>query len=249
MKKLLLAAAVMVAAVPSLSLSASVASDNATNAAYGDGWATGDNGGTGFGIWTLSTAGGGNKGSYIGGTALGATTFGIYAGNASDALSVADRPFTSGALVGGQSFSVIVANTSENFGEIGVQFRSGSNVRWTLKNVGKGSWKIDDGGAGGAFDISQSFVANTALTLSFTYNGGNSYSYSFGSASGNNFLATADLSNLTGVRFYNRDQGASQNFGFNNLSVVPEPSTYALLGVAALGLAAHVARRHRRSSH
>jgi hypothetical protein len=245
MKKILLAAALMVAAVPSISLSASVASDNASNAAYSDGWANGDNGGTGFGSWTLTTAGGGNKGSYIGVTALGATTFGIYAGNATDALSIADRPFTGGALVGGQSFSVSLANTSENFGEIGVQFLSGSTVRWTLKNVGKGSWQINDGGSD--FGTSQGFVANTALALSFTYNGGSSYSYSFGSASGNNFVASSVISDLTGVRFYNRDQGGGQNFGFNNLSVVPEPSTYTLLGLAALGFGAHFLRRRRAS--
>ena len=34
------------------------ASDNSTNSAYGDGWATGDNGGAGFASWTLASGGG-----------------------------------------------------------------------------------------------------------------------------------------------------------------------------------------------
>jgi hypothetical protein len=245
MKKLL-AAAVMALSFCSIALCATVASDNASNAAYSDGWATGDNGGTGFGTWTLTQSGGGNKGSYIGGTALGATTFGLFAANDSTAFSSADRPFTGGALASGQSFSVSVANTSRNFGEIGLQFLSGTTVRWTLKLVsGAATWRMNDGGSD--FNIAQNFQANTALNLNFTYNGGNSYSYTFGSASGNNFVASSDLSNLTGVRFYNRDQGNGENFGFNDLSVVPEPSTYALLAITAVGFGAHVLRLRRRT--
>jgi hypothetical protein len=33
---------------------------------------------------------------------------------------------------------------------------------------------------------------------------------------------------------------------FNNLSVVPEPSTYALLALSAVGLAGYAARRRAR---
>ena len=39
---------------------APVASDNAANSAYADGWQTGDNGGTGFGPWTFSFSGSGS---------------------------------------------------------------------------------------------------------------------------------------------------------------------------------------------
>jgi hypothetical protein len=246
MKKLFTAAVFSVACSAAV-FAANVANDNAGNSAYSDGWTTGDNGGTGFGNWTLtSTPNGGFAGSYVGGTSQGNPSFGIFAGNSSTALFTADRPFTGGALTAGQSFSVSLGNTVSIAGEIGFQFLSGSTARWTLKFIGGGTdWQINDGG-GSDFGAGQAYAANTPLAFSFTYNGGNSYSYTFGTGSGNNFTAANDLSNLTGVRFYNRDQGPDQNLGFNNLSVVPEPSTYALLALSAAGLGAHVIRRRRR---
>ena len=50
------------------------------------------------------------------------------------------------------------------------------------------------------------------------------------------------------VRFYaaNRDAGDQRQPYFNNLSVVPEPSTYALLALSAAGLAGYAARRRAR---
>ena len=251
MKKLLLAAAVMAAVVPSTSLSATVASDNASNAAYNDGWATGDNGGTGFGSWTLtSTPAGGFSGSYIGGTAVGNPAFGLYSGGNAAATVTARRPFTGGGLTAGQSFGVTIGNTPTitTGGQLGLSLMSGGTARWTLKFVGGGAnWLLNDGG--NDFNSGQAYAANTSLALTFTYNGGNSYSYTFGTGSGNNSTAGVDISNLDGVQFFSVNQGTDQNIGINNLSVVPEPSTYALLGIAVLGFAAQLARRRRRDSH
>ena len=252
MKKLLLAAAVMATAVPSISLSASVASDNASAANYPGGtWTTGSNGGTGFGSWTLtSTPAGGFSGSFIGGTAVGNPAFGLYSGGNAAATVTARRPFTGGGLTAGQSFGVTIGNTPtvNTGGQLGLSLMSGGTARWTLKFVGGGAnWLLNDGGSD--FSSGQAYAANTSLALTFTYNGGNSYSYTFGTGSGNNFTAGVDLSNLDGVQFFSVNQGNDQNIGINNLSVVPEPSTYALLGIAVLGFAAHLARRRRRASH
>jgi hypothetical protein len=247
MKKILLAA-VMSVALSTGVFGASNADDNASTANYPGGtWADGSNGGVGFGAWTLSTQtpDGGFAGSYIGGTGVGDPAFGIFAGDSTTALSIADRPFTGGALASGQTFSVKLGNTTDNFGEIGFQFLSGQSVRWTLKHTsGQTAWQINDGE--NDFGSGQNFVVNTPLTLSFTYNGGNSYSYTFGNGVGENFTANNDLSDLTGVRFYNRDQGGGQNFGFNDLQVVPEPSTYALLALSGIAFGGYVIRRRRR---
>ena len=244
MKKTLFAAVASIA-LSSGAFAATNASDNASSYTTAT-WTNGANLGTGFGAWTLSTTtpGSGFAGRYIGNTALGDPAFGLFAGNDGGAISIADRPFTGGALTAGQIFSVKLANTAANFGEVGFQFLDGSTVRWTLKLAGTGAWQLNDGG--GDFGAGQAFVANTALDFSFTYNGGNSYTYSFGSGAGTNFTA-ANITNLTGVRFYNRDQGADQNFAFNDLSVVPEPSTYALLALSAVAMGGYLMRRRPRS--
>jgi hypothetical protein len=248
MKKLLTVAVASIA-LSSGALAANEASDNASTANYPGGtWTTGSNGGTGFGSWTLtSTPSGGFAGSYIGGTAIGNPSFGLFSGGNNAATMTALRPFTGGGLTAGQSFGVTIGNTVtiNNPGEIGLSLMSGSAARWTLKFVGGGAnWLINDGGSD--FSSGQAYAANTPLSLTFTYNGGSSYSYTFGTGSGNNFTASANISNLDGVQFFSVNQGADQNMGINNLSVVPEPSTYALLALSAAGLGAHLVRRRRR---
>jgi hypothetical protein len=250
MKKLLITAVASVA-LSSGAFAANEASDNASTANYPGGtWTTGSNGGTGFGSWTLtSTPSGGSAGSYIGGTAIGDPSFGIFSGGNAAATMTALRPFTGGGLTAGQSFGVTIGNTA-NVGnpgpaQIGLSLMSGSSARWTLKFVGGGTdWQLNDGG--GDFGSGQAYAANTPLSLTFTYNGGSSYSYTFGTGSGNNFNASADISNLDGVQFFSVNQGGGENMGINNLSVVPEPSTYALLALSAVAFGGYVARRRRR---
>ena len=67
-----------------------IAADNASNAAYTDGWQTGDNGGTGFDPWALSFSGGGNGLLYppqfidqapLAGNPLGAPSFALTTGD------------------------------------------------------------------------------------------------------------------------------------------------------------------------
>lgn len=248
MKKLLTAAVLSVAFSAAV-FAANVASDNAGNSAYSDGWTTGDNGGTGFGNWTLtSTPSGGFAGSYVGSTAIGNPAFGLFSGGNAAANMLAYRPFTGGGLTSGQSFSVTIGNTvtiNDPGGQIGLSLMSGANARWTLKFVGGGTnWLLNDGGSD--FGAGQAYANFTPLTLTFTYNGGSSYSYTFGTGSGNNYTAAADISNLDGVQFFSVNQGGGENMGINNLSVVPEPSTYALLALSAVAFGGYVVRRRRR---
>jgi len=54
---------------------------------------------------------------------------------------------------------------------------------------------------------------------------------------------------FVGLRHNAGNTGATTSIYYNDLLVVPEPSTYALLGLAAVGLAGHVfRRRHRRNT-
>lgn len=213
--------------------------DNAGNAPYADGWTTGDNGGTGFGAWTLTSAGGG--GSFIGGTGQGASpSFGLFGG--AGGSSSADRPFT-GALTAGQTFSIDLGNTATvaTGGEIGLNLTSGGVVKFTLKFVGGGSsWQLNDGGTD--FGSGQSFAANTNLHFTLTYVGLNTYSYTFGLGSGTNFTST-NVNSIDGLRLFSNLQGAGENFGANNLAIVPEPVTVLLVGPALLGGMFFIRRR------
>lgn len=236
-------------AVNSNTFAANLATDNASTVNYPGGtWSSGSNGGSGFGAWTItsSTGGpGGFSGSYIGGTAIGNPAFGIYSGGNNAASVTAFRPFTSGGLLAGQSFSVAIGHTVNinNPGQIGLSLMSGSSARWTLKFVGGGSnWLINDGGSD--FGSGQAYAANTLLSLTFTYNGGSSYSYTFGTGSGNNYTATSVISDLNGVQFFSTNQGNDQNMGFNNLNIVPEPSSASLMALGAAGLLALRRRRN-----
>jgi hypothetical protein len=88
-----------------------VASDNASSAAYTDGWQTGDNGGTGFGPWTLSFSGSGNGLLYppqfidripLPGDSLGAPAFALTTGDQRSAFETSEvrRPLLVPLAVG-----------------------------------------------------------------------------------------------------------------------------------------------------
>ena len=231
-----LCAALCVLALTNLaSHAATIASDNASNAAYaGPAWPNASNGGTGFGAWSFATTGGGGR--YLGGTGLGNPTFGLFAGGGGGNNSSATRPFT-GALTAGQTFSIDLghSNSIANGGEVGLNLLDGGSPVFTLKFVGGTSfWKLNDGGSD--FDSTQGYAANTPLHFSFTYNGGSSYSYTFGSSSAVNSTASSTISNITAVKVFSNAQGGGENAGANNPSIVPEPSSLGLALMSGIGM-------------
>jgi len=205
------------------------------------------NEGFGFSPWTFNQGNGdgGFAGRYLGATAIGDPSFGLFSGNAAGAFSSAFRRFDSPLGIG-DTFSVDIGHTSTVNGEVGLNLINNGTIVFTLKFVNLApSWTINDGGATD-FGIDQGYAPNTPLSFSFTYNGGSSYSYSFGSASGINFTATSDISAIDEVGFFSVNQGPDQNFGINNLSVIPEPSSIIMMGLAGLA-AGGMAMLKRRS--
>jgi len=228
---------------------ANLASDNASNSPYqpGNNWPTGSNGGTGFGPWSFAATGTADR--YIGASGVGQDpSFGIFASNTTDTSS-ADRSFTGGALTAGQTFSLQLgaSGVASGGGVVGLNLLDGTTPVFTFKFTGGGTvWALNDGGTD--FDTNIPFSANTGISLAFTYNGGQSYTINISQGpntfSGPNFTANSTISNITGFRMFSNLQGVDENLGFNNLAVVPEPTTLSLLaGPALLGAWFFIRRR------
>ena len=237
MKKFIFfAVAVMVAGA---AFATETGTDSAANAAYGDGWETGDDGsdsGDAFGQWFVTATP--SAGSYIGSVGgLAGDSFGLWADPSEN--SWAERTFES-AMEIGQTFSFVFGHSANvaNGGTIGFILSNFEANKIVFEFAGGQSfWQIYDGAS--RFDIGQGYQANTELGFSFTYEGGHDYSYTLGSASGDHYTASSTLGDIDRIAFYSREQGTGENFGFNNLAMaapVPEPATMSLLGLGALAL-------------
>ncbi len=202
----------------------SLATDNASN--YGGTWVNGDNEGTGFGTWSLSSSGSG--GNYIGDTGLPGTdtSFGIYAGGGtgSDPINelVATRNFSSQIDIN-HTISFDFGHTGiESGGEIGFTLYSGGSYRMNFKFVGGETvYKLNDGGSD--FSSGISYAGGSTISVSITRLSGNNYALEISdgtttySASSN--TATSGSFAIDRIDFYSKEQGPGHNVGFNNLSI------------------------------
>lgn len=254
MKKILLTTLTAGALAFSSNAFALAASDNGGN--YTSGWTNGANGGSGFGAWSITAnQGTGFAGNFIGDPAgvgisgMATNSFGLYANPASSGANVdAGRSFSS-ALAVGDTFS----------------FQWGLN--WDSDDVGgnKG-FSLYSGGLGGTELININMANSGTITINsanmFTNYGANAFTLNFtvvnatnlavygvgrdGSESYSNTFAISG--SVDSFKFYASNMGAGDQRQpyFNNLNVVPEPSTYALLALSAAGLGGYVIRRRRR---
>ena len=239
---------------------ANVAFDNAANAAYSDGWQSGDNGGTGWGGgWTLNTTfpPDGNKAGHIVATSqnngfgngnidTSGVAWGLYANSGYGAT--ASRPF-SGALGIGQSVLLDMDNgfidnnatfgfTLTAFGDpmateqFSFLFLGGSNTYITTTGQMMFQTATDTGVGFTSAGLHVAFTLTEAqaYSVAITPNGGAT------TVLNGTFLVAA--TNFDHIELYNYNAGAtSTNDGFfNSIQVIPEPGTLGLLGVGLAGL-------------
>jgi hypothetical protein len=250
MKKTLLIASMSVLAGSAFALTAY---DDASN--YGGGWSTGDNFGSGFGLWSLSNNDDGSTvfgGNFIGDSTAGAgdintgvnQSFGLYA-NPGAAESIAIRSFSTALSVGDQ-FSF----------DLGVNYNDG-NKGFNLRTAGDSIFNFNVGGGASVSSDNATIVPGSAVAYDY---GGNdvmieavlevisasSINYQISRTSSDGFQGILFSGTVTGIvgsidnfQLYNTGTagGDQNNIYFNNLQVseVPEPGTYALIaGTLAL---------------
>lgn len=261
MKKVAVIIAAIALVAASQTFAANLAGDNASNAPYADGWQSGDNGGFGFGAWTLTAQNSPNgSGHFIGSsTANGdgldngivgglpndgdidsaGVAWGMYAngGNTADAT----RPFTGGTLSIGQSVSFDFDNGYIDSGTVGVglQNAAGNNL-WEMFFAG-GNANYSNNDAAGVVATTVGY-GDEGLKVKFTLTGAASYTVVYTRRDGvnqtinGNLIANADQG-IAQLRWFNFNAGpgTDHNAYLNNLSIVPEPTTLTLVGLGMLG--------------
>jgi hypothetical protein len=178
-----------------------------------------------------STAGSGDINS-------GGVSFGVYA-NPSTAFADAVRGFGSTLSVG-QTFSLDIAVNFRN-GNKGFSLFDGGTEIFNL-NVGGDDYTINGS------SLSLAYSATAVFDLSFTQTTLTSGTYSV--SIGSNDFTNSYTGLASGFKLYNSgtdDGSAANNLYFNNLAIVPEPSSLALLAGPALLGAWFFARRRRQA--
>ena len=236
-------------------LHAQIITNTDTAANYGGlgepGWTNGANAGSGFGSWNLFISG--SAGNFLGSSSAqgfgnintDGQSFGMYGNPTGNNYSNAERSFSS-ALNVGDTFSIDLAVAFRN-GNKGISLFSGgfapANEVWNF-NVGGDNYTAGGSNLGwtysqtSVFSLTATQISSTQLGISLV-RGSDSYA--------TNLIVTTGLS---GFRAYVGSTEAGNdlnNLFINNLTtVVPEPSTYALLALSAIGLAGYAARRRAR---
>ncbi|MCS7049213.1 MAG: PEP-CTERM sorting domain-containing protein [Verrucomicrobiae bacterium] len=246
-------AVALAAALSNTAQAAALASDVASDIAYDDGWATGDNGGTGFGPWTLNTFGsGGVAGHFIGNSSNNAggssgnintagESFGLFAepGMVSEAI----RPFT-GALTVGQIFLIDFDNGWIQDGGtvgLGLQNNASQNRIEFFFIGGQTTYKIQTGAT--QTDSGVGFTGD-GLRLEFTLTGADTMKLVIKNTGGSTLATFSNLalggnagSGIDRVRLFNASAGPGSNHDafYNSLRIIPEPTTALLVGLGVMG--------------
>ena len=189
-----------------------VASDNASDASYTDGWQTGDNGGTGFGPWALSFSGSGSGLLYppqfidrtpLPGNSLGAPAFALTTGDQRSAFETSEvrRPLVvplavgqtltaniNGSALDPQAPSFTIGNTFDLLAASGSERFS----LFTNNDYHSGRWTVTG-------DLDTGITAGSSFHIDFTLTSANSYNLVLTPVAGGAALFTQTGATLAGT--------------------------------------------------
>ena len=192
------------------------ASDGASNSAYSDGWASGDNGGTGFNAWSLTT--GGTAGFYTGNpsdksiSGMPNPSWGMYANTGG--FADANRSFASAMQVG-DTFSLLWGiNFDTGAGNKGFSLYVGGTEVVNVNNGGTSAITINGANVGFGY-------GTTAMTWTFNYVNATTLAVSANDRDGagtfsTNITVTGGVSNFKYYISGNNNGGNAEPF-YNNL--------------------------------
>ncbi len=238
--------------------------NNNPGTAYNDGIQYGDNGGVGFGALTYLE---GTGGGVFDASLDGARALGIYADGGGQGLGrTTQDPFSTGVYSLNARFDLDNATGTSGFNiksALGSTFGSNEELFFGLTpGSGNSSIFISDGtgnhtlslpGVGELRGTNLNFsVSFDTLADSYTLRvtdpgaGGATNSFSGSLKDTNGAAAGSGAINAIGFLNFNTSSG-TQNLIADDLSMVPEPSTWAIGSLSAVGLVGSAFRRFRRA--
>jgi hypothetical protein len=238
-----------------------IASDHATDPTYAGGWAAGQNGGSGFGAWSFTgTDPAGTQHEMSSAAPLG-TAWTLFNNTSTNGISNAGRSIP-GGLQPGQTFETVIHNpTAYHFYrgfDLGFlnstdNHLAGDNSASLSLNVfgytftgSLPNWSVNDAGGSTTASLSPYTSAAAGMKLDLTLTSATTYSLILTPLS-NPAAAYSQSGTLSGpinwvqFRLYNTSSTGpndiTDNFGISYMTIsVPEPSTFALIGLGFGGL-------------
>jgi len=243
--------------------SAQVAADYATDPTYAGGWSAGQNGGYGFGAWSFNGTDptpGGQQGMSSS-SALG-TAWTLFNISSTSGISTAGRAVSEpGGLQVGQTFETVIQNpttthfyrgwtitlnngTDNNPGGVSTgqqlaayHFEYFNYGQWTIADLagdtGTTLYNTDTAVAGMKLDVT--LTSATTYSLTMTPLGGSASPYTQTGT-----LKDGGPINWIQYQLYNNASSGlddtANNFEVSYMLIVPEPSTFALIGLGSASL-------------
>lgn len=188
--------------------------------------------------WTNTQSATGGRGSgFFSPFTLSPTPWVLFTYPGPDVGSIqSSHTFAGGPLSIGQTVLIDWANRAiDPGGSVGVSLTSGGAAVATVKFNGgdpDGVYRYDDAG-GTNQSTGEGFAYQNMRTLQFKINSATSYTARFGFSTWTGTYSGA----IDGIQVFNNLGGNGSDVPFNNLNVIPEPSTLILAAFAGLCLA------------